>query len=98
MFHDTLLQEADTTTSHMLRGGGQTTMTRHRVAHLRLETIMTARTFVDALGRAVQIPHPPQRLVSLVPSTTEVLLSFGQGQQLVEIHAYCTQPAPAVAT
>src|SRR6266705_855204 len=81
MFHDTLLQEADTTTSHMLRGGCQTTMTRQRVAHLRLETIMTTRTFVDVLGRAVQLPHSPQRLVSLVPSITEVLFSFGRGQQ-----------------
>jgi ABC-type Fe3+-hydroxamate transport system substrate-binding protein len=43
---------------------------------------MTTRTFVDALGRAVQIPHAPQRLVSLVPSITAVLFSFGRGQQV----------------
>ena len=59
---------------------------------------MTARTFVDALGRTLQIPHTPQRLVSLVPSITEVLFSFGQGQQVVGITDYCTEPAVAVAT
>ena len=59
---------------------------------------MTARTFVDALGRTIQIPHTPQRLVSLVPSITEVLFSFGQGQQVVGITDYCTEPAIAVAT
>jgi ABC-type Fe3+-hydroxamate transport system substrate-binding protein len=59
---------------------------------------MTTRTFVDALGRAVQIPHAPQRLVSLVPSITEVLFSFGRGQQVVGITDYCTEPAAAVAT
>jgi len=59
---------------------------------------MPTRTFVDALGRAVQIPHAPQRLVSLVPSITEVLFSFGWGQQVVGITDYCTEPAAAVAT
>ena len=59
---------------------------------------MTSRTFVDALGRAVQIPHAPQRLVSLVPSITEVLFSFGRGQQVIGITDYCTEPAAAVAT
>jgi ABC-type Fe3+-hydroxamate transport system substrate-binding protein len=59
---------------------------------------MTVRTFVDTLGRAVQIPHAPQRLVSLVPSITEVLFRFGQGPQVVGITDYCTEPAAAVAT
>src|SRR5438093_9841031 len=59
---------------------------------------MTARTFVDALGRTLQIPHAPERLVSLVPSITEVLFSFGRGQQVVGITDYCTEPAAAVAT
>ena len=58
---------------------------------------MTARTFIDTLGRAIQIPHTPQRLVSLVPSMTEVLFSFGCGPQVVGITDYCTEPATAVA-
>jgi ABC-type Fe3+-hydroxamate transport system substrate-binding protein len=59
---------------------------------------MTLRTFVDTLGRAVQIPHAPQRLVSLVPSITEALFCFGRGPQVVGITDYCTEPAAAVAT
>ena len=59
---------------------------------------MSTRTFVDALGRAVPIRHAPQRLVSLVPSITEVLFNFGRGQQVVGITDYCTEPAAAVAT
>jgi ABC-type Fe3+-hydroxamate transport system substrate-binding protein len=58
---------------------------------------MTARTFIDTLGRAIQIAHTPQRLVSLVPSITEVLFSFGCGPQVVGITDYCTEPATAVA-
>jgi ABC-type Fe3+-hydroxamate transport system substrate-binding protein len=58
---------------------------------------MTARTFIDTLGRTIQIPHTPQRLVSLVPSITEVLFSFGCGPQVVGITDYCTEPAAAVA-
>ncbi len=58
---------------------------------------MTTHTFVDTLGRAVYLPHVPQRLVSLVPSLTEVLFSFGRGTQVVGITDYCTEPAAGVA-
>jgi ABC-type Fe3+-hydroxamate transport system substrate-binding protein len=61
------------------------------------ECIVTTRTFVDTLGRVVQIPDEPQRLVSLVPSITEVLFSFGWGQQVLGITDYCTEPATGVA-
>ncbi len=57
---------------------------------------MTTRMFVDTLGRAVHIPHAPQRLVSLVPSLTEVLFSFGRGARVVGITDYCTEPAAGV--
>ena len=58
---------------------------------------MTTHTFVDTLGRAVYLPHTPQRLVSLVPSLTEVLFSFGRGAQVVGITDYCTEPPAGVA-
>jgi len=58
---------------------------------------VTTRTFVDTLGRIVQIPCEPQRLVSLVPSITEVLFSFGWGQQVLGITDYCTEPATEVS-
>jgi ABC-type Fe3+-hydroxamate transport system substrate-binding protein len=58
----------------------------------------TVRTFEDALGRLVRVPSEPQRLVSLVPSITETLFSFGWGPQVVGITEYCTEPAAGVAT
>jgi ABC-type Fe3+-hydroxamate transport system substrate-binding protein len=55
------------------------------------------RSFVDTLGRTIQVPRVPQRLVSLVPSITEVLCSFGWGPRLVGVTDYCTEPAAEVA-
>ena len=56
----------------------------------------TARTFTDTLGRTVTLSRRPQRLVSLVPSITEVLFAFGYGDQVVAITDYCTEPAAEV--
>ena len=59
---------------------------------------MTAtRRFVDAMGRTVYISPHPQRLVSLVPSLTEILFDFGRGAEVVGITDYCTEPALEVA-
>ena len=55
------------------------------------------RDFVDAFGRAVRVPEEPQRLVSLVPSITEVLFDFGRGEQVAALTDYCTEPAAGVA-
>jgi ABC-type Fe3+-hydroxamate transport system substrate-binding protein len=49
------------------------------------------------MGRLVRVPSAPQRLVSLVPSITETLFSFGWGPQVVGITEYCTEPAAGVA-
>lgn len=54
------------------------------------------RTVVDALGRTVRVPDDVQRIVSLVPSITETLFSFGWGPQVVGITEYCTEPAAGV--
>ena len=56
------------------------------------------RTFVDTMGRSVRVPRSLQRLVSLVPSITETLFSFGWGAQIVGITDYCTEPAAGVAS
>jgi ABC-type Fe3+-hydroxamate transport system substrate-binding protein len=56
----------------------------------------TARTFTDSLGRTVVLARGPQRIVSLVPSITEVLFAFGCGDQVAGITDYCTEPATEV--
>lgn len=54
---------------------------------------MAVRTFVDAVGRE----HPPAdsdaRIVSLVPSLTELLFALGVEDRLVARTKYCVRPA-----
>jgi ABC-type Fe3+-hydroxamate transport system substrate-binding protein len=50
---------------------------------------------VDQLGRRVEIPFPPQRIVSLVPSQTELLFDLGLGERVVGITKFCIHPAEA---
>jgi iron complex transport system substrate-binding protein len=40
-------------------------------------------TFTDGLGREITLNGPAQRVVSLAPSTTEVLFAIGAGAQVV---------------
>lgn len=48
------------------------------------------------LGREVQLPGPPQRIVSLCPSLTETLFSFGLDEQIVGLTRYCLHPEDRV--
>ena len=49
--------------------------------------------FTDQMGRQVDIPFPPQRIVSLVPSQTELLYELGLGDRVVGITKFCVHPA-----
>ena len=55
------------------------------------------RDFVDTFGRPVRVPDAPRRVVSLVPSVTEILFDFGYGDQVAALTDYCTEPAAGVA-
>ena len=46
----------------------------------------------DALGRDHSFDATPQRLVSLVPSLTETLFSFGLGGHVVGVTDFCVHP------
>jgi len=46
----------------------------------------------DQMGRAVEVPENPQRIVSLVPSQTELLADLGADQQVVGITKFCVHP------
>ncbi|MEX2597321.1 MAG: helical backbone metal receptor [Salibacteraceae bacterium] len=46
----------------------------------------------DQLGRTLTLPHRPQRIVSLVPSQTELLFDLGLGDRVVGITKFCIHP------
>ena len=53
---------------------------------------MEKRTFVDQMGRSVEISFPPKRIVSLVPSQTELLHYFGLESEVLGITKFCIYP------
>ncbi len=55
----------------------------------------SARTITDELGRSVQVPAKPQRIVSLAPSVTEILFALGAGDRVVGVTSYCDYPPEA---
>lgn len=50
------------------------------------------RTFTDQLGRAIVIEYPPKRIVSIVPSQTELLFDLGLGDEVIGITKFCIHP------
>ena len=52
-----------------------------------------ALTLRDMLGRTVTLPLPPTRIVSLVPSVTEIVFSLGAEERLVGRTDFCDYPA-----
>lgn len=46
----------------------------------------------DQLGRQVVVPFPPGRIVSLVPSQTELLYDLGLDSEVVGITKFCRHP------
>jgi len=54
-------------------------------------------SFVDDLGRTVNIEKVPQRIVSLAPSNTEILYALGLEDRLVGVTEFCNYPEAAKA-
>ncbi len=48
--------------------------------------------FTDQLGRQVEIVSPPERIISLVPSQTELLFSLGLDTEVAGITKFCVHP------
>lgn len=50
------------------------------------------REFTDQLGRKITINYPPKRIVSIVPSQTELLFDLGLDSEVVGITKFCIHP------
>jgi iron complex transport system substrate-binding protein len=51
----------------------------------------TQKIHCDMLGRVVNIPQKPQRIVSLVSSLTETLFELNYGQYVAGVSSYCSR-------
>jgi iron complex transport system substrate-binding protein len=54
-----------------------------------------ALTVTDQTGRQLVLPAPPARVISLVPSVTEILFTIGAQDRLVGVTDFCDYPAEA---
>jgi len=53
---------------------------------------MAVRIFIDQLGNEITISFPPQRIISLVPSQTELLADLGLDDRVVGVTKFCVHP------
>lgn len=49
-------------------------------------------TLTDQMGNDVQVVSLPQRIISLVPSQTELLFDLGLGERVIGITKFCVHP------
>ena len=55
-----------------------------------------ARMVSDQLGRQLDVPHDPQRIVSLAPSISEIIFKLDQGDRLKGVTQYSNYPPQAL--
>ena len=55
------------------------------------------RTVTDARGQVVTIAAPPQRIISLAPSNTEILFALGLDSRIAAVTSQCDYPPAAKA-
>jgi ABC-type Fe3+-hydroxamate transport system substrate-binding protein len=48
--------------------------------------------FVDQVKRKVELKNLPQRIISIVPSQTELLYDLGLDEEVVGITKFCVHP------
>jgi len=53
---------------------------------------MQKRRFTDQMGRLISVSYPPQKIISLVPSQTELLFDLGLEQEIIGITKFCIHP------
>src|SRR5476651_578169 len=49
-------------------------------------------TSTDQLGRTISLKEKPRRIISLVPSQTELLFDLGLDEEVIGITKFCVHP------
>lgn len=57
---------------------------------------MPTKTLTDQLGHNITFSFPPRRIISLVPSQTELLFDLGLNEEIVGITKFCVHPQKRV--
>ncbi|MFC5283314.1 ABC transporter substrate-binding protein [Pedobacter alpinus] len=52
--------------------------------------------FIDQLSKEIEIKYPPKRIISLVPSQTELLFDLGLNEEIVGVTKFCIHPKDKV--
>ena len=52
-------------------------------------------TLTDATGKQVTLTKPPGRIVSMIPSNTEILFALGLSDAIIGVTDYCDYPEEA---
>jgi iron complex transport system substrate-binding protein len=56
----------------------------------------TGYTVIDSTGQKIVFEIPPQKIVSLMPSNTEILFELGLGDSIIAVSQYCNYPEKAM--
>jgi len=53
------------------------------------------KLFSEILGKEVEVPERPRRIISFSPAATETLFKIGRGDDVVGVSAFCARPPEA---
>ena len=56
---------------------------------------ISAETFTDGIGRKIELPKRPERIVSLAPNITEILFALQLGHKVAGVTDFCDFPEEA---
>lgn len=51
------------------------------------------RQFTDQLNQTIALNYPPKRIISIVPSQTELLFELGLNEEVIGLTKFCIHPA-----
>ncbi|NIA09044.1 MAG: ABC transporter substrate-binding protein [Nitrospiraceae bacterium] len=60
-----------------------------------MPNMAAGRMVIDQVGRRVKIPKDPKRVISLMPSITEIVFDLGEGKRLKGVTLYSNRPPAA---